>query len=70
MSTVLETIAARHMGLEVLGISCVTNMAAGINPHPLTTEEVMETGKLVEARLARLLARIVQEIKSAGAQPK
>lgn len=62
MSTVLEAIAARHMGVEVLGISCVTNMAAGIKPQPLTAEEVLETGKRVEAEFARLVARIVLEI--------
>jgi len=62
MSTVLETIAARHMGVEVLGVSCVTNMAAGIKEQPLTTEEVLETGKLVERQFARLLSRIVAAI--------
>jgi purine-nucleoside phosphorylase len=62
MSTVLETIAARHMGLEVLGISCVTNMAAGIKDQPLTAEEVLETGKRVEQEFARLLSRIVAAI--------
>jgi purine-nucleoside phosphorylase len=62
MSTVQETIAARHMGLEVLGISCVTNMAAGIQAEPLSHEEVMETGKRVEARLAGLLARVIPSI--------
>ena len=59
MSTVQETIVARHMGLEVLGISCVTNMAAGIQGEPLSHQEVMETGKRVEARLAELLARVL-----------
>jgi purine-nucleoside phosphorylase len=59
MSTVQETIAARHMGLEVLGISCVTNMAAGIQGAPLNHEEVMETGRQVEARLAALLTRVL-----------
>jgi purine-nucleoside phosphorylase len=59
MSTVQETIVARHMGLEVLGISCVTNMAAGIQGEPLSHQEVMETGKRVEARLAALLARVL-----------
>jgi purine-nucleoside phosphorylase len=59
MSTVQETIAARHMGIEVLGISCVTNMAAGIQKEPLSHEEVMETGRAVEARLAGLLTRLV-----------
>jgi purine-nucleoside phosphorylase len=59
MSTVQETIVARHMGLEVLGISCVTNMAAGIQATPLSHEEVMETGRAVEVRLAGLLNRVV-----------
>jgi purine-nucleoside phosphorylase len=59
MSTVQETIAARHMGMEVLGISCVTNMAAGIQKQPLSHEEVMETGRAVEAQLAELLTRVV-----------
>jgi purine-nucleoside phosphorylase len=58
MSTVQETIAARHMGIEVLGISCVTNLAAGIQKEPLSHEEVMETGRAVEARLAGLLMRL------------
>ena len=68
MSTVQETIAARHMGVEVLGISCVTNMAAGIKPQPLTTEEVIETGRQVEKQLARLLSRILAEIAASGAR--
>jgi purine-nucleoside phosphorylase len=62
MSTVLETIVARHMGIEVLGISCVTNMAAGIQIEPLSHIEVLETGKRVEATLARLLTRAVPTI--------
>jgi purine-nucleoside phosphorylase len=62
MSTVQETIVARHMGLEVLGISCVTNMAAGIQGKPLSHEEVMETGKRVEMRLAALLARLLPQM--------
>jgi purine-nucleoside phosphorylase len=64
MSTVQETIVARHMGLEVLGISCVTNMAAGIQGAPLNHEEVMETGKRVESRLAKLLAQVLPEMVS------
>jgi purine-nucleoside phosphorylase len=59
MSTVQETIVARQMNLEVLGISCVTNMAAGIQGEPLSHEEVMETGKRVESRLAGLLERVL-----------
>ena len=62
MSTVQETIVARHMGLEVLGISCVTNMAAGIQGAPLNHEEVMETGRRVESRLAQLLAKVIPEM--------
>jgi purine-nucleoside phosphorylase len=59
MSTVPETIVARHMGIEVLGISCVTNKAAGLNAKPLSHEEVFETGRLVERRLAGVLERLV-----------
>jgi purine-nucleoside phosphorylase len=59
MSTVPETIVARHMGLEVLGISCVTNKAAGLSPRPLSHEEVFETGRLVDRRLTGLLERLV-----------
>jgi purine-nucleoside phosphorylase len=58
MSTVPETIVARHMGIEVLGISCVSNLAAGLGAAKLSHEEVQETGRMVEARLASLLARL------------
>jgi purine-nucleoside phosphorylase len=61
MSTVPETIVARHMGLEVLGISCVTNLAAGLGATPLSHEEVFETGRRVEHRLARLLERLAPQ---------
>jgi purine-nucleoside phosphorylase len=53
-----ETIVARHMGLEVLGISCVTNLAAGLSATPLSHQDVFETGRKVEARLAGLLTRL------------
>jgi purine-nucleoside phosphorylase len=62
MSTVPETIVARHMGIEVLGISCVTNLAAGLSATPLSHEEVFETGRKVEARLAGLLARLAPRV--------
>ncbi|MGA2349124.1 MAG: purine-nucleoside phosphorylase [Terracidiphilus sp.] len=62
MSTVPETIVARHMGIEVLGISCVTNLAAGLGPTPLSHEDVNETGRMVEQRLARLLELLVPKM--------
>src|SRR5580658_663703 len=62
MSTVPETIVARHMGLQVLGISCVTNLAAGLGATQLSHEEVFEAGRQVEHRLARLFARLLPRI--------
>ena len=55
MSTVPEVIAANHMGMKVLGISCVTNMAAGILPQKINHEEVLETGAMVRDTLVRFL---------------
>jgi purine-nucleoside phosphorylase len=62
MSTVPETIVARHMGIEVLGLSCVTNLAAGLGASFLSHEEVIGTGRLVERRLASLFERLVPRI--------
>jgi purine-nucleoside phosphorylase len=62
MSTVPETLVARHMGLEVLGISCVTNLAAGLSAAKLSHQEVTETGHMVEQRLAGLLKRLAPKI--------
>jgi purine-nucleoside phosphorylase len=70
MSTVPETIVARHMGLEVLGISCVTNLAAGLSATPLSHEEVFETGRQVEHRLARLLERLAPQFVELWADTK
>jgi purine-nucleoside phosphorylase len=62
MSTVPETIVARHMGIEVLGISCVTNLAAGLSEGQLSHAEVFEAGRKVEHRLAGLLTRLAPRI--------
>jgi purine-nucleoside phosphorylase len=62
MSTVAEVIAARHMGLNVLAISCVTNMAAGIQDQPLSHAEVMETGERVRATFEALLKAVLPRV--------
>jgi purine-nucleoside phosphorylase len=62
MSTVPEAIVARHMGMEVLGISCITNMAAGVLPQPLVHDEVMEVARRVRARFGALLEGIVERL--------
>jgi len=62
MSTTLEAIAAREAGMEVLGISLVTNLAAGISGQPLNHEEVLEAGKAAASRMGGLLGRIVPRI--------
>lgn len=59
MSTVPEAIVARHMGMQVLGISCITNMAAGISDQLINHEEVMETGRRVRDTFASLLGRLI-----------
>jgi purine-nucleoside phosphorylase len=59
MSTVSEVTVARHSGIEVLGFSCVTNMAAGILDQPLSHEEVMETGERVKPMFLKLLLGII-----------
>ena len=62
MSTAPEAIVARHMGLEVLGISCITNMAAGVLPQPLVHDEVMEVARRVRAEFSALLEGIVERL--------
>lgn len=67
MSTVHEVIIARHMGIEVLGISLVTNMAAGISGEVIQHEEVMDIGRRVEGQFTGLLTALVPQIAAVGA---
>lgn len=62
MSIALEAIAARQAGMDVLGISLITNQAAGISGHPLSHAEVLETGKAAEHKVSALLAQIMERI--------
>ncbi|PWH05003.1 purine-nucleoside phosphorylase [Brachybacterium endophyticum] len=67
MSTALEAIAAREAGMDVLGISLVTNLAAGISATPLSHEEVVEAGREAGPRIAALLARVVRKVAEEAA---
>ena len=67
MSTVPEAIAANHCGMEVCGISCVTNMAAGILDQPLTEREVIETAERTGPLFERLVARIIGKLPGTAA---
>jgi purine-nucleoside phosphorylase len=64
MSTVLEAIVANHMGIKVLGISCVTNMAAGILPQKINHAEVLETGAQVRDTLVRFLKTLLPRLEA------
>lgn len=66
MSTAAEAIAARHMGLEVLGISCISNMAAGVLGQALVHEEVLETTRRVRGQFFALLEGIVGRLEGGG----
>jgi purine-nucleoside phosphorylase len=62
MSTVPEAIVARHMGMDVLGLSCITNPAAGVLPQPLVHDEVMEVARRVRAEFTALLEAIIERV--------
>jgi purine-nucleoside phosphorylase len=62
MSTALEAIAAREAGMEILGLSLITNLAAGISPHPLSHQEVIDAGQAAESVISKLLADIVHAL--------
>jgi len=63
MSTVPEAIVAAHMGMRVLGVSCITNMAAGVTDQPLSHEEVFANGKRAEKRFSALVAEVIRRMK-------
>ena len=63
MSTVPEAVVARHAGLRVLGISCITNMAAGVSDKPIEHSEVMETGERVRETFTGLLRRVIPKLQ-------
>jgi purine-nucleoside phosphorylase len=62
MSTAIEAIAARHCGMEICGVSCISNLAAGISPHPLTHEEVKEAGDKAAPQFEQLVRQALTEI--------
>ena len=62
MSTACEAMAARHMGLEVCGVSCITNMAAGMNREPLSHKEVQETADRVAKQFCALITAVVERV--------
>lgn len=66
MSTVPEAIVARHMGMKVLGISCITNMAAGISEEPINHQEVIDTGERVKETFTQLLRQVITRFATLG----
>jgi purine-nucleoside phosphorylase len=69
MSTVPEVIVARQMGIKVLAISCVTNMAAGVSDHPINHQEVLEIGKRVAGEFKNLLRDVIPKIAEDAEKP-
>ncbi|MBQ8922058.1 MAG: purine-nucleoside phosphorylase [Oscillospiraceae bacterium] len=65
MSTAIEAIAARHCGMEICGVSCISNLAAGISPHPLTHEEVKEAGDKAAPQFEKLVRAAIAEMGKA-----
>ena len=61
MSTVVEAIAANHMGMRICGISCISNLAAGMTANPLTHEEVQEAADLAAPRFTKLVTESVKK---------
>ena len=66
MSTVPETVVANHMGAKVIGISCITNQAAGLSPTPLTHHEVTTNAQQAKQSFGRLLDEILRDLASPG----
>ncbi len=64
MSTVVEAIAANHMGMKICGVSCVSNLAAGMNSAPLTHEEVQEAANAVAPKFEKLLVESITKFKA------
>lgn len=62
MSTACEAVAANHMGMKIVGISCISNLAAGISPHPLSEEEVIEAGRMVAKDFTALVKESIRNI--------
>jgi purine-nucleoside phosphorylase len=69
MSTVLEAIQARALGLETVGFSCLTNWGAGLSPEPLRHEDVLETGVVAASQFVDLLAAVLEQLALSGGEP-